>query len=29
MVIIPSRVDIFRSQNTEDLKNDMKLQYSL
>ena len=29
MVIIPSRLDIFRGQNTKDSKNDMKIQYKL
>ena len=29
MVIILSALGIFRSQNTKDLKNDMKLQYRL
>ena len=29
MVINPSGLEIFRSKNTKDSKNDMKLQYSL
>ena len=29
MVIIPSRQEIFRSQNTKDSKNDMKLEHRL
>ena len=29
MVIIPSGLDIFRSQNTKDSKNDMKLYYTI
>ena len=29
MAIFPSRLEIFRRQNTKDSKNDMKLQYSL
>ena len=29
MVIIPSRLEIFRSQNTKNSKNDMKIQYRL
>ena len=29
MIIIPSRLEIFHSKNTEDSKNDMKLEYRL